>query len=437
MAYAPIDSYGLIGNMSTAALVGLDGSIDWLCLPQFDSASVFGALLDERIGGRFQIRSLSSNVANSQLYWPDTNVLMTRLRSDEGVGEVIDFMPVSTARHDQPRRPVLVRRVRVHHGRLRIAVTCAPAFNYARDRHRATLVDGGVRFQGADSILFLSSTHPLEMRSDGSAHGTFVLQEGQTAVFALWYGENRHGNERNVNDERATSLLDDTVTFWHRWIGRCSYRGRWREVVQRSALTLKLLTFDQTGAIIAAPTCSLPEHLGGSRNWDYRYAWLRDAAFIVYAFLRIGFTDEAQKFMEWLRQRSHELRGDGILRPLYRVDGGDDISEHTLDHLEGYMGSRPVRIGNAAHEQLQMDVSGALLDAAYLHNKHAQPLSYDMWVELRKLLEWVCDNWEREDDGVWEVRGGRKHFVYSKLMCWVALDRGVRLATNRSFPGHV
>lgn len=436
MPYAPIDSYGMIGNMRTAALVGPGGSIDWLCLPRFDSPSVFGAILDDAKGGRFSVLAEGPHLTETRYYQHDTNVLITRLRQPQGIGEIVDFMPVATARHDRDR-PDLVRIVRVEHGRLRFSVRCAPAFDYARARHRLTVRGTRAVFDAGVQTLTLNSTVPLAADPGGAAVACFELRGGETVVFALEQGEPSPIAMNGVSVEEALDLLHDTRAYWRRWVSRCTYDGRWRELVVRSALAIKLLTYEPTGAIVAAPTCSLPEHIGGSRNWDYRYTWLRDAAFMIYALLRIGFTEEAARFMDWLQERCHELEPDGMLRPVYGIDGRRDLPEETLDHLEGYMGSRPVRIGNAAADQLQLDVAGTLLDAAYLHNKYATPLAYDLWVQLRRLLRWVCINWERPDRSIWEVRGADRHFVYSKLMCWVALDRGVRLATARAFPGDV
>ena len=222
--------------------------------------------------------------------------------------------------------------------------------------------------------------------------------------------------------------------YWRNWLAKSAYRGRWREIVERSALALKLLTYEPTGAIVAAPTCSLPEELGGVRNWDYRYTWIRDAAFTLYALLRIGFTEEAGRFMRWIEERTNELNSDGSMHIMYRIDGRRELTEEVLDHLEGYKGSRPVRIGNGAYGQLQLDIYGELIDAVYLYDKYGTPISHDFWIQVRGLVNWVCDNWRRTDEGIWEVRGGQQHFVYSKVMCWVAVDRGLRIADKRSFP---
>ncbi|MCH8101708.1 MAG: glycoside hydrolase family 15 protein, partial [Chloroflexi bacterium] len=225
-----------------------------------------------------------------------------------------------------------------------------------------------------------------------------------------------------------------TTGYWRNWLSKCTYRGRWREVVYRSALTLKLLTYEPTGAIVAAPTCSLPEVIGGERNWDYRYTWIRDTAFILYAFMRIGLTDEAKGFMSFLERISAHPGSEGPLNLMYTIRGEAELTESEIPNLEGYMGSSPVRVGNGAHNQLQLDIYGEVMDSVYLYNKYGAPISYDLWSSLRKMLNWVVDNWERPDEGIWEVRGGRQHFVHSKLMCWVALDRGIRLAEKRSFP---
>jgi GH15 family glucan-1,4-alpha-glucosidase len=279
--------------------------------------------------------------------------------------------------------------------------------------------------------LRLLADVPLR-REGGGVAAEIVLSEGGSTTFVLCPTDEAPCVVPGAAETEA--LFQRTVAYWQRWLSACNYRGRFRETVQRSALALKLLTFEPTGAIVAAPTCSLPEVVGGSRNWDYRYTWIRDAAFTVYAFLRIGFTSEAQGFMQWLETRCHEVDASQGLQIVYGIDGRRDLTEETLDHLDGYRGSKPVRIGNGAHQQLQLDIYGELLDAAYLFNKYGSPISYDLWSELRMLLGYVVENWERPDEGIWEVRGGRRHFVYSKLMCWVAMDRGLRLADKRSFP---
>ncbi len=425
MAYQPIENYGVIGDLRTAALIGKNGSLDWLCLPHFDSPSVFAALLDDHKGGRFQIEPTCKNVTYRQLYWPDTNILVTRFLSPEGVAELVDFMPVG----DEQR---LVRRVHCVRGELPFRAVCQPAFNYARDEHTAELTPEGAVFRTPDSSLALTTRLPLE-QTGPLVSADFTISEGETVSFALapLSGETPAACPSEAEMER---LFDETVAYWRRWLSKCTYHGRWRETVYRSALALKLLTFAPTGALVAAATASLPETLGGERNWDYRYTWIRDAAFSLYGLLRIGFTDEAAAFMNWLEHTCLAHSEDGSLDIMYRVGNSEPLHEETLSHLEGYRGSAPVRIGNDASRQLQLDIYGELLDAVYLYNKYGAPISFELWRHVRRTLNWVCDNWRRPDESIWEPRGGPQQTVYSKLMCWVALDRGVRLADKRSFP---
>ncbi|WP_414582250.1 glycoside hydrolase family 15 protein [Scytonema sp. PCC 10023] len=432
MGYQPIQNYGIIGNTYTTALVGLNGSIDWFCFPFHDSPSVFAALLDHQKGGHFKISPRTCEVTHKQFYWPETNVLVTRFLTPEGVGEITDFMPVGMAAQEVGSH-WLIRRVKVIRGFMDFLMECRPAFNYARDEHQIILSSGGACFHSPKLSLELLTDIPLQ-QEDSGVFAKFNLQATQTAVFVVRETEPNRGCGHPLDQSQADELFKQTVDYWRHWLEECTYMGRWREIVHRSALVLKLLTYKPTGAIIAAPTCSLPESIGGERNWDYRYTWIRDAAFTLYALMRIGFTKEAAEFMNWIESRCHQCSPNGLLQNIYGIDGRHDLSEEILDHLEGYKGSSPVRIGNAAYKQLQLDIYGELMDSVYLYNKYGAPISYDMWIKVRHMLNWVCDNWQRPDSSIWEVRNGQQHFVYSKLMCWVALDRGLRLADKRSFP---
>lgn len=436
--YKPIADYGIIGDMHSAALVGNDGSIDWCCLPAFDSPSIFAAVLDRKKGGHFKIAAREDDTVRKQLYFPLSNVLITRFAQEKCVAQVIDFMPVATGgqAHLAVHVPTIVRQVTCVRGEVEMRMECYPAFNYGRTPHRITRATHGAYFDAADGTR-MALTVPGEYKVEhGGVVYDFTLKEGESKAF-LFYPVRDHESDVDVAppDQRGVdALLHRTVEYWQNWISRTTYRGRWREMVERSLLTLKLLTYQPTGAIVAAPTCSLPEDLGGVRNWDYRYTWLRDAAFTVYAFMRMGHTDEAQAFMHWLAQRIHEVKPGKGLQPLYTIAGSHDVPEAELDDFEGYAQSRPVRVGNAAFEQLQLDCYGALLDAVYLYNKYGTPISYELWKDVRLLIDWLCDNWQQPDEGVWEVRGGRRQFVFSKLMCWVAFDRAIRLADRRAFP---
>jgi GH15 family glucan-1,4-alpha-glucosidase len=431
VAYEPIESYGLIGDMRTAALVGSSGSIDWLCFPNFDSPSVFAAMIDDEMGGRFEVRPRATDFRTKQLYWPDMNVLVTRFFVESGVAEVGDYMPVGRSADRYERRSI-VRHVRSIRGKVDLRMRCAPAFDFARSAHRVETVMGGVWFRSPSLDLALGSDVPVQIE-DKAAVAEFSLAEGEQACFV--FGESSlETDDLRCPPDLQRELLTTTIEYWHQWLSKCTYRGRWREIVYRSALALKLLTFEPTGAIVAAPTCGLPEEIGGSRNWDYRYTWIRDAAFTTYALLRIGFTDEAAAFMKFIEARCHELNSDGSMQIMFRIDGGHELPEVQIGDLKGYRESRPVRVGNSAAGQVQLDIYGELMDAVYLHNKYGTPISFELWTSLRRLVDWVCDNWQREDEGIWETRGANAHWVYSKLMCWVALDRALRLADKRSFP---
>jgi GH15 family glucan-1,4-alpha-glucosidase len=433
MSYQPIENYGIIGNMRTVALVGMNGSIDWFCYPHFDSPSIFGAILDDKKGGRFQISAESDGVRHKQVYWPSTNVLVTRFLLADGIAELEDFMPVGLP-SDSPEYRRVYRRIRCIRGTLRISVACHPAFDYGRQTHDTRIDANGATFKSGSLTLALSTAVPLRNDGGGGVSAEFMLSEGKSQVFILRDDCNEGGVPCPPSEEEAERLLRGTVKFWQQWLSACTYRGRWRDQVHRSALALKLLTFEPSGAIIAAPTTSLPEVIGGARNWDYRYTWMRDAAFTVYAFLRIGFKDEAAAFMGWIEdyasKHAHPKRGAVV----FTINGDNQLPEQTLDHWEGYRGSSPVHIGNDAVSQFQGDIYGELMDAFYLSNKYVSPSSYDVWVKIRKRLEWICENWRLPDAGIWEMRNRQEHFVYSKVMNWVALDRGIRLADKRALP---
>ena len=432
MAYQPIENYAIIGNMRSAVLVGLNGSIDWFCFPHFDSPSVFASILDSKKGGYFKISPLDKTSRCKQYYWPDTNVLITRFYNSEGIVEITDYMPVGDDIVNEFDYRI-VRRLKGIHGRVRMKLECYPAFNYAMDSHETTLSEKGATFHSSGLSLGLASTITLEKNNRGAFAEFEIGDEDEPAAFVLHKVEKGEGCTISYSAKQANQRFKNTIDYWRKWLSKSNYKGRWREMVNRSALILKLLTFEPTGAIVAASTCGLPEGIGGERNWDYRYTWIRDAAFTIYAFLRIGFTEEASNFMAWTLQRSQE-DDSGELQIMYGIDGRHELPETTLDHLEGYMGSSPVRIGNGAWNQLQLDIYGELIDSIYLFDKHVRPVSFFGWNHIYKHIQWISENWDRPDDGIWEVRGGQQHFVYSKVMAWVALDRSIRLANKRSFP---
>ncbi|MEI5008012.1 glycoside hydrolase family 15 protein [Streptomyces sp. PmtA] len=439
--YPLIEDHGLIGDLQTAALVSTQGTIDWYCTPRFDSPSVFGSLLDSEKGGYFKVAPVDRTYATKQLYLPDTAVLVTRFMTEAGAGEVVDFMPVTGSTATERHR--LVRLLRCVRGSLTFKVDIVPRFNYGRSPHKLHYTERGAVFAADDLELTVHAVRepedvrlvPLDL-GDHDMHFSLTLEAGQERGVVLETFAD--GPPRHIHHAEFMQLFDDTVQFWRDWLSQSRYSGRWREAVERSAITLKLMTYAPSGAIVAAPTAGLPEQLGGERNWDYRFTWIRDASFSVYALLGLGFTGEAQAFIGWLRDRVHETAGrdgeSGPLNIMYRVDGSSDLEEDILDNWEGYQGSSPVRIGNGAASQLQLDIYGEALDSIFFAHERGIQLDHRAWTSLRTLLDWLTDHWDQPDEGLWETRGGRKDFTYGRVMSWVAFDRALRLAAASGRP---
>jgi GH15 family glucan-1,4-alpha-glucosidase len=443
--YPNIEDHGLIGDLQTAALVSKDGVVDWLCLPRFDSPSVFASLLDADKGGFCRIAPDRDDYTSKQLYLPDTAILVTRFMTPDGVGEIHDFMPiagrVATDRHR------LVRNIKVVRGTMKFRMEIQPRFNYGRTPHKLEYSEHGLMFHADGMELSVYGIVPvgttmrdmdLAIAPDGAGlRWTRTLREGEIAGMVL---ESMGGlPDHFVPPEEAQQLADDTARFWRQWQHRSTYTGRWREMVSRSAMTLKLMTYAPTGALVAAPTAGLPEQVGGERNWDYRYTWIRDASFSIYALLGLGYMEEAAMFLQWLRDRTTEQAGDrsGPLKIMYRIDGSSDLTEETLDHFEGWRGSRPVRIGNGAADQLQLDVYGESMDAIALADARTGEMAHRGWQSIASITDWLCDHWDQPDEGIWETRGGRKNFTYGRFQCWVALDRAIRVAERRGRPANL
>jgi GH15 family glucan-1,4-alpha-glucosidase len=435
--YPSISDHGLIGDLQTAALVTTDGCVDWFCPPRFDAPSVFAALLDADQGGHFKIAPEGCEYVTRQMYLPDSAILVTRFMSADGVGEVHDFMPVLTGRATGRHR--IVRQIRVNRGSMKFAMDLQPRFDYARQPHTTEVSANGVVFRSAEQELTLHTvgarggTGTRVRRQGRGVRAAWTLGEGETAGVVL---ESMGGAPRRLAPGEADRLSRDTAAFWRGWLAKSSYTGRWREVVARSAMTLKLMTYAPTGAPIAAPTAGLPEQIGGERNWDYRYTWIRDASFSIYALLGLGFREEAAAFGIWMRDRATEQAGNssGPMKIMYRVDGSSDLAEETLGHLEGWRGSAPVRIGNGAADQLQLDIYGEALDALALADTTGLQMAHQGWLAVTSMIDWVCEHWDQPDEGIWETRGGRQDFTYGRFQAWVALDRGIRLAERHGRP---
>ncbi|MFB0619073.1 glycoside hydrolase family 15 protein [Streptomyces sp. AGS-58] len=435
--YPPIAEHGLVGDLQTAALVSSQGVVDWFAAPRFDSPSVFAALLDHDGGGYMRLAPEHPDVTCKQLYYPDTAILVTRFMSPDGVGEVVDFMPADRTRTATDRH-TLIRVVRAVRGTVGFTLECRPRFDYGRAEHELELDGNTGLFRSPGMDAHLQTSFPLE-RDGQDVRGRVTLSAGESggAVFTVCAS----GGEAPapLTDEGLTAQLDDTSLFWQTWLHQSRYRGRWPELVHRSVITLKLLTYAPTGALIAAATMGLPEQVGGERNWDYRFTWVRDGALSVRAMLDLGFVEEATAFVHWLVDRLCEREGkeEEPLQTMYRVDGDPDLPEETLEHFEGYRGSSPVRVGNGAADQLQLDIYGEALYAVSQGREIAQQASFEGWQTLARTLDWLADNWDRPDEGIWETRGGRQNFTYSRVMSWVAFDHGLRLADHFRRPADV
>jgi GH15 family glucan-1,4-alpha-glucosidase len=429
----PIEAHGVIGDQRTAALVATDGSIDFMCWPDFDSPTIFAGLLDEGKGGFWDINPLMEKGHRKQLYLPDTNILITRFSSVTGTAEIVDFMPLNPG--DQ--LPKLMRRVTVTRGEINFNMSCAPRFDYARSKTLAESNGDRVvlfRTEGVNKSngLRLISCRELKVVNDAgqnTATARFTLRANETANFALL-----DINDAVPTPESCKAEFEACLSYWHSWVGQMKYQGRWREMVTRSALTLKLMTSRLYGSISAAVTFGLPEAPGSERNWDYRATWIRDASFTIYAFMRLGYIDEANAFMGWIESRAKDGKNDGSLQIMYGIDGQAALDEQTLEHFAGYGGASPVRIGNAAHTQVQLDVYGELMDAIYLANKYGKAISHDCWEDIIRTVEYVGKHWQEPDHGIWETRGQPQHWLHSRLMCWVTVDRASRMALKKSLP---
>ena len=429
----------MIGDLRTAALVSTRGTIDFLCLPEFDSATIFASLLDAERGGYWSIAPSMDGARVEQRYLRDTNVLVTRFITGTVEMELIDFL--SMQRRLKTSR--IVRNVRMVRGAAAVRCVCVPRFDYARAAHRVEIAGDTAMFTGTDgTTLRLTGLRArrqvLRFAQYGDANADVTaevpLKAGDRVCFLLEQIDPRRA-PRAVDDCSAQRAMRQTIVFWRRWIAPTRHRGEWSAAVRRSALTLKLLQSRRTGGIIAAPTFGLPEEIGGDRNWDFRYAWIRDSSFIAIALGRLDLWQETRAFKSWIIERCEAAPSPDALQSLYRLDGTADVSEATLEHLAGYRHSRPVRIGNAAFDQLQLDIFGELVEALYRLDEHNEPTSRALWRHLERLTNWVCQNWRRPDQGIWEVRGGGQEFLFSRIMCWVAVDRALRIASRRRY-GH-
>ena len=436
--YRPIADYAIIGDAHTAALVATDGSIDWLCWPHFDSPAVFCRLLDQRQGGWFRIGPRAQHTSR-RAYLPDTNVLVTTFATTTGTVRLTDCMPVEPhdARRGEDIRSTdeIIRLVEGVEGSVDVEISFHPTFDFAGSRTTVTQAPGGAIGVCGTRVVTVASPVPLDPNG-GALSGIVRVEAGERVWVTLAFADTQGGSPSTVlGHPEPDAALQRTIDFWEAWSTTGTYRGRYETLVRRSALVLKLLTFEPTGAIVAAPTTSLPEEIGGVRNWDYRFTWLRDTSLILHALISIGHHDEALDFFEWVE--SLDLAAAARVQIMYGLRGETDTPERTLDHLEGYRGARPVRIGNAASAQTQLDIFGEVLDAAYYCFRTMKSPSGHTWPVLQVLADRAARRWRERDQGIWEMRAEPQHFLHSKLLCWVAMDRAIRLAEDTSMPGDV
>jgi alpha,alpha-trehalase len=433
-AYPPISAYALLSDCHSAALVSLDGSIDWCCFDRFDARPVFARLVDWSRGGHFRI-SPDGPYQVERRYLPGTNVVETRFLTSDGLLVLTDCLAVHETVHRDAVDPYrqLIRTVRCEAGEVPVRVDFEPRFDYGLTTPRLRQVDERLAlvFGGADALV-VETDLGVHSSGLGSSEGCRTIRAGERAYAVVTYARPHQVRPERLGPSRIARRVAATLRFWTEWSGRCSYHGPYREQVVRSALVLKGLTNAPTGAVVAAPTTSLPEEIGGVRNWDYRYTWLRDSAFILYALNTLGYTDEARAFIRWL-ERTVAGRAED-LQVMYGVGGERMLPEIELTELDGYRGSRPVRIGNGAAEQFQLDIYGEVVDTVWLYHRYGGGIGPSGWEELIRLVDYVEQRWTEPDEGIWEVRGGRQHFVYSKVMAWVALDRTIRLARRLAMP---
>lgn len=429
--YKPLEDYGIIGNMETIAMVANDGSIDWMCLPHMESRSVFGRLLDGKKGGFFSITPRIT-FSGYQTYDGHTNILKTNFECSSGSGQITDFMPPFKKSKSWHKQQILFRKVNCSKGHIPFRLIFQPRFDYGKFRPEIKLSDTGVVASFGDERLYLDSRLFFNVNKE-HAESEFTLSENEELWVVMQYGARNHFTVKEMKNH-----YKETRSFWEKWRHKCDgarqcvFNGPWHDLVIRSGLVLKLLTHGETGAIAAAATTSLPEIIGGARNWDYRFNWIRDSVFVVQSLYNLGNIKEARLLFNWYKKLYRGVKISDI-QIMYGLHGEKDLAEKKLRHLSGYKNSKPVRIGNLAASQLQLDVYGEILNVAFETSRYGESLSKNDWKFLKKIVNHVCGVWRNKDFGIWEVRGKKKHFVYSKLMCWVAIDRGLKIAEKKQW----